>query len=88
MRESIEIVTKNLLFNVKNKLKKPNKGKNMNLNGETPMNQNRRKLSGQLGDIKSRDSKPWLAMRAENSDDSYESDIYLKDKHFSEIEEQ
>ena len=46
MRESIEIVTKNLLFNVKNKLKKPNKGKNMNLNGETPMNQHRRKLSG------------------------------------------
>jgi hypothetical protein len=87
MRESIEIVTKNLLFNVKNKLKKPNKGKNMNLNGEAPMNQHRRKLSGQVGDMKNRDSKPWLTMRAENSDDSYESDIYLKDKHFSAIEE-
>ena len=37
--------------------------------------------------MKNRDSKPWLTMRAENSDDSYESDIYLKDKHFSAIEE-
>ena len=38
MRESIEIVIKNLLFKIDNKLKKPSKGKNLNLNGEASIN--------------------------------------------------
>ena len=38
MRDSIEIVTKNLLFNIENKLKMQNKGKNLNINGESTIN--------------------------------------------------
>ena len=91
MRESLEVVTKNLLFTIQNKLKKPSKGKNLNPSGETSrISQTRRKISDPTTESKSKNQPPWYNLRAENSDDSYEeSDFYMKDKdRFSAIEEQ
>ena len=99
MRESLEVVTKNLLFTIQNKLKKPSKGKIINPSGEvSQMNLHRRKGSEPIVNAKNKIQPPWYGLRGGggcSSASDLESDFYgyggfgFRDKEqISAIEEQ
>ena len=91
MRESLDVVMKNLLFMIQNKLKKPSKSKALNPNGEaSQINLTKRKANDLTADSKGKHHPAWYNLRGGNcsSASDLESDFYLKDKdRFSAIEE-